>query len=251
MTRVRQRATAGRLLHLGRDRFTRIELAAGDDHVGTRSRETEHHRPTESSAPSGDEGDPPLQVEELVDTWSLVCGHASSRFVLGLERSATVPPSPGRALAQEHTYTAAMPEGDLAVGPPVITARHGATLVVTLNRPERRNALTPEAYVRMADVWYEFRDDPELRVAILTGAGEQAFTVGADLRTSVPLLSGARAPQDEWDERFLADLSLMNDALLRDLELTEAGHRRGQRRRGRRGHRDPPGNRPAGRGRPR
>ena len=105
--------------------------------------------------------------------------------------------------------------------PAVLTQRHGSTLLVTLNRPDQRNALTPEAYLRLAEAWYELRDDRELRVAILTGAGTQAFSVGADLRTSVPLLSRSREPQDEWEERFVSDLSIMNDALLRNLVLTK------------------------------
>ena len=46
---------------------------------------------------------------------------------------------------------------------------------VTINRPERLNACDFEAYGRLADIWTEFRNDPDLRVAILTGAGERAF----------------------------------------------------------------------------
>ncbi len=105
--------------------------------------------------------------------------------------------------------------------PAVIVTRHDATLLVTLNRPDRLNALTPEAYIRLAEAWYLYRDDDTLRAAILTGAGDRAFTAGADLAVTIPLLNGTRRPQDAWEERFMADLTLMNDGLLRNLALTK------------------------------
>jgi enoyl-CoA hydratase len=103
--------------------------------------------------------------------------------------------------------------------PAVVVQVEGPTMLVILNRPDRLNALTPEAYIRLAEAWHRYRDDDALRAAILTGAGDRAFTAGADLSTTIPLLSGARRPQDGWEERFLGDLSLMNDGLLRNLAL--------------------------------
>src|SRR3990172_7485317 len=52
---------------------------------------------------------------------------------------------------------------------------------VTINRPESRNALHLPAHKELHEIWCDFRDDPESWVAILTGAGEQAFCAGADL----------------------------------------------------------------------
>lgn len=54
-------------------------------------------------------------------------------------------------------------------------------LIVTLNRPEARNALTTEMMGIMLDAWDRVDEDPEIRVAILTGAGG-AFCAGADLK---------------------------------------------------------------------
>lgn len=88
-----------------------------------------------------------------------------------------------------------------------------------MNRPERRNALSPQMIVEMAAAWQDFRDDREARVAILTGAGDRAFCAGADLGLLIPLLSGSRKPEDEHDEALLADRSLMQKSLLRDFEL--------------------------------
>ncbi len=90
---------------------------------------------------------------------------------------------------------------------------------ITFHRPERRNAISPEGFCRLADAWTEFRDDPDLRVAILTGAGDDAFTSGGDLKLLLPLWTGARQPENEWDERLLADPGLSNVALLKTFEL--------------------------------
>ncbi len=90
---------------------------------------------------------------------------------------------------------------------------------ITFNRPEKRNALSPELMVRLAEAWRDFRDDRNARVAILTGAGERSFSAGADLGLLIPLMSGARKPEDEWDRKLLADRSIMRAALLRGFEL--------------------------------
>jgi enoyl-CoA hydratase len=74
---------------------------------------------------------------------------------------------------------------------------------VTINRPEARNAMSPEVMVRLDDAWREVRDSPAIRAAILTGTGSQAFCAGADLALSAPLVTGARQPGNEWDTRFL------------------------------------------------
>lgn len=90
---------------------------------------------------------------------------------------------------------------------------------VTFNRPDKRNALSPQLMVQLAEAWRDFRDDRTARVAILTGAGDRAFSAGADLGLLIPLMSGARKPEDEWDRKLLADRSIMMTALLRGFEL--------------------------------
>ena len=56
---------------------------------------------------------------------------------------------------------------------------------VTFNRPEARNAIDPEMQERLIETWTSFRDDDDVDVAIVTGAGE-AFCAGADLKTYIP-----------------------------------------------------------------
>ena len=64
----------------------------------------------------------------------------------------------------------------------LLRERDGEILIATMNRPERMNAMgggLPEA---VNEAWLDFRDDPELKVMIITGAGDRAFCAGADLR---------------------------------------------------------------------
>jgi len=56
---------------------------------------------------------------------------------------------------------------------------------VTINRPERRNALDAEHYEALSRAWLRVRDDPAVRVAVITGAGDKAFCAGADLKSWV------------------------------------------------------------------
>lgn len=70
--------------------------------------------------------------------------------------------------------------------PTVLYEKRGEVAYVTLNRPEARNAIDLEMHAALWDVWRDFRDDPALRVAVVTGAGDQAFCAGADLKTHVP-----------------------------------------------------------------
>lgn len=59
----------------------------------------------------------------------------------------------------------------------------GHVMTVTIDRPEMRNALHGEANFELGEVFDAYEADPNLWVAILTGAGDKAFSAGADLRT--------------------------------------------------------------------
>ena len=61
--------------------------------------------------------------------------------------------------------------------------RRGHIATITLNRPEVLNALHPAAHRELADAFDTYAADPELRVAIVTGAGDRAFCVGTDLKS--------------------------------------------------------------------
>jgi len=67
--------------------------------------------------------------------------------------------------------------------PKILYETRGPIAEITLNRPERLNALDLEAYGQLREYLLRFDADPKLRVAILTGAGERAFSTGSDMRS--------------------------------------------------------------------
>ncbi|MEM6849497.1 MAG: enoyl-CoA hydratase-related protein, partial [Pseudomonadota bacterium] len=66
---------------------------------------------------------------------------------------------------------------------PLRTERRGHVLTVTLDRP-KANAIDLATSRMMGDVFLDFRDDPELRVAVITGAGKKFFCPGWDLKAA-------------------------------------------------------------------
>ncbi len=64
----------------------------------------------------------------------------------------------------------------------VTVERDGKILIVTINRPDRMNALHPPANAELDQIFNDFAADPDLWVAIITGAGPRAFSAGNDLR---------------------------------------------------------------------
>ena len=63
----------------------------------------------------------------------------------------------------------------------LLVERDGPVLILTMNRPERRNALSPSMMAKLSECWDEINANPDIRVAILTGAGG-CFCAGADLQ---------------------------------------------------------------------
>src|SRR2546429_495819 len=54
---------------------------------------------------------------------------------------------------------------------------------ITINRPERMNAMDAEHYKGLSQAWTRVRDESAIRVAIITGAGEKSFSAGADIKS--------------------------------------------------------------------
>lgn len=63
----------------------------------------------------------------------------------------------------------------------VLIARDGAVLTVTLNRPEKHNAITFGMYARLAEACAGVASDPDVRAIVVTGAGSKAFAAGTDI----------------------------------------------------------------------
>ena len=113
------------------------------------------------------------------------------------------------------TATAAHDTGDASGEgqPHALIERRGHVLIVTMNRPEARNALSAPMMALMRQAWDMTDSDPDIRVCVLTGAGG-AFCAGADLKAMTSAHPG---------DRFRAgdlDLSVI-EALLKGRRLTK------------------------------
>jgi enoyl-CoA hydratase len=62
--------------------------------------------------------------------------------------------------------------------------KRGAVTVITIVRPERMNAIGPQTHRELVDAWERFRVDDDALVGVLTGAGDQAFCAGGDLKAA-------------------------------------------------------------------
>ncbi len=80
--------------------------------------------------------------------------------------------------------------------PAVIYEKRDRIAVITINRPEALNALNAEVSAGLREAMIDFRDDPELWVAIITGAGERAFSAGADIKGFRPGTGSEPMPEE-------------------------------------------------------
>lgn len=79
--------------------------------------------------------------------------------------------------------------------------------IVTINRPEAMNALTVEMLGALDSAFAHLNDDPNIWVAILTGAGDRAFCSGMDLKEAIPLLtSGDELGYEDHTKRQFSDV---------------------------------------------
>jgi enoyl-CoA hydratase len=94
----------------------------------------------------------------------------------------------------------------------------GPITLITINRPERMNAIGPQTHRELVDAWGRFRDDDEAYVAVLTGAGDRAFCAGGDLKAGVdgePLdlngSDGVLGPS-RWTDLYKPTIAAVNGA---------------------------------------
>lgn len=90
---------------------------------------------------------------------------------------------------------------------------------ITLNRPQAHNAIDPETVVLLIQAWEDFRDDPDMRCAIITGSGDTSFCTGADLGKLIPLFTGTKTPETQAEKKIQADPMIVQKAWLRDLDI--------------------------------
>jgi len=102
--------------------------------------------------------------------------------------------------------------------PAVLVERDGPVLVVTLNRPEKRNAVNCEVMCRLYDAWVDLDRDDALRVAILTGRGS-TFCAGMDLGEIGKMRSGVA--DNAWMERVKREPQVIYGAWLKTYRPTK------------------------------
>ncbi len=95
---------------------------------------------------------------------------------------------------------------------------HPGVALVTLDRPERANALNPSMLSALAAAWREIADDPELHCAVVTGAGHRVFCSGMDLRETIPA-AAALARGETLDPDTFEGLRSVASALLAGVDL--------------------------------
>ncbi|HET6873857.1 MAG TPA: enoyl-CoA hydratase-related protein [Acidimicrobiales bacterium] len=79
--------------------------------------------------------------------------------------------------------------------PILVTEKTGGVMVLRMNRPEARNALSPDLMAALGRAFKESEEDDEIRCLVLTGTGDRAFCAGMDLRA---FSEGTRpSPEDE------------------------------------------------------
>ncbi len=97
--------------------------------------------------------------------------------------------------------------------PDCLVEKRDHVLIVTMNRPEARNALSAEMMAIMRDAWDQVDNDPDIRAAILTGAGG-AFCAGMDLKAMTARHPGDASTAGSFDPTKL-------EALLKGRRLTK------------------------------
>jgi enoyl-CoA hydratase len=81
--------------------------------------------------------------------------------------------------------------------------RTGHVATVRFARPDKLNALTLKMYQQLGEAFAAAQADPEVRSVVLTGAGDRAFCVGADLTESIPALADNKFDISAWDPAHL------------------------------------------------
>ncbi len=89
----------------------------------------------------------------------------------------------------------------------IVYKKEGRIAHVTINRPEKMNCLSLADLTELGRVWLDFRDDDGLLVATVTGAGEKAFCVGADLKDLIPRVNSGELKLLPTIPGFLKNIS--------------------------------------------
>lgn len=93
--------------------------------------------------------------------------------------------------------------------------RRGHEAWITINRPDHKNLMNPEVLVGLADAWTEVRANDDIRVAVVSGAGDEDFCCGGDLGGLIPLWTGAIEPSTHIERRIVERRDIIDDVMLK------------------------------------
>lgn len=103
--------------------------------------------------------------------------------------------------------------------PALLTEQQEHVLIVSINRPAKKNAVDAEVLCGLSDAWHRLDADNELRVCILTGVGEN-FCAGMDLNVIKKLTAGT-PPETEFEERLKKEPNIIFDGWLKTYRPTK------------------------------
>jgi len=109
---------------------------------------------------------------------------------------------------------------------------HPGVALVTIDRPEAANSLDPETLAQLAKAWREAAEDDDVRVVVVTGAGDRVWCSGMDLKTTIPasqrLAKGERVSQIEFEGlRSVKTATLAGFSIGKPMIAAVNGHARG------------------------
>src|SRR3954466_4117625 len=93
-------------------------------------------------------------------------------------------------------------------GGKILQTRHDGLGIITFNNPDKRNAMSLDMWEGLGQSLIELRDDPDVRVVILTGSGDKAFVSGADISQFEKTRHNAEA-SEEYSKRSAAQRALL------------------------------------------
>jgi len=99
-----------------------------------------------------------------------------------------------------------------------LPAGHPHVALITIDRAQQANALDPPTLCALAEAWRRIAADPEIRCAVLTGAGERVFCAGMDMKTTIPAAQRL-ARGERVDDATFDGLRSVSTALLAGFDL--------------------------------
>ncbi|MFW5823790.1 MAG: enoyl-CoA hydratase/isomerase family protein [Marinobacter sp.] len=105
----------------------------------------------------------------------------------------------------------------------VLLEQKGAALWITINRPEKRNAINNDVIARIREGYLKADSDPDIRVIVLTAAGEKAFCAGGDLQPGQGFAFDYSKPNAEYADLFRLAVNTTTPCIVRVNGVCMAG----------------------------